>query len=88
MAMGRLTAAVERGDKREILLALQAITAETIEETTSGRDVAALSKRLIEISEKIEALPNPDDINPVDDMADFIKEFDEYDDPRFEDEDD
>jgi len=87
--MGKLVDAVARGDKRGILLALQAITAETIEDTTSGRDVAALSKRLIEISEKIEALPDPEDTNPVDDMADFIREFDEYDDPRFdEDEDD
>lgn len=84
--MGALVDAVRHGDKRGILLALQTITAETIEDTTSGRDVAALSKRLIEISEAIEALPNPDDTNPVDDMADFIKEFDEYDDPRFEDE--
>lgn len=85
--MGLLTRAVESGDKRAILLALQAITAETIEKTTSGRDVAALSKRLIEISEKIEALPDPTDVNPVDEMADFIREFDDYDDPRFEDED-
>lgn len=84
--MGLLTDAVESGDKRAILLALQAITAETIENTTSGRDVAALSKRLIEISEKIEALPDPVDVNPLDEMADFISEFDDYEDPRFEDE--
>lgn len=83
--MGLLTKAVEHGDKREILLALQAITAETIENTTSGRDVAALSKRLIEISEKIEALPDPADVNPIDEMAEFIREYDDYD--EFEDED-
>lgn len=82
--MGRLTDAVAHGDKREILLALQAITAETIEDTTSGRDVAALSKRLIEISEMIDALPDETDVNPVDDMAAFIREYDEYEDERLD----
>ena len=53
---------------------------------TPLQDVAALSKRLIEISEKIEALPDPADVNPLDEMADFISEFDDYEDPRFEDE--
>lgn len=79
--MGRLMDAVSRGDKREILLALQAITAETIEATTSGRDVAALSKRLIEVSEMIDALPDPDgDVNPVDSLAEMIAEYDDVED--------
>ncbi len=84
--MGALLDAVQRGDKREILEALRDVTASTIESTSSGRDVAALSKRLMEICEKLDALPNPDDeVNPVDEMASFIAEYDEYDDERLDD---
>ena len=47
--MGKLKEAVESGDKREILLALRDVTASTIEETKSGRDVAALTDAHIEM---------------------------------------
>lgn len=80
--MGLLTDACTRGDKREMLEALRDITAETIENTTSGRDVAALSKRLIEICELIDALPNAEQEDPVEDLAAFMAEYDEYEDPR------
>ena len=74
--MGMLLEAVQSGDKRQILVALRDETAEAIEKTRSGRDFAALSKRLIEICDRMDALPNPDDTNPVDDMAALVKEFD------------
>ena len=84
--MGRLVQAAKQGDKRGMLEATRDILAYSIEECGSMRDLAALSKRLVEICEMLDALPDSEDVNPVDDMADFIREFDDYDDPRFEDE--
>lgn len=78
--MGRLVDAVKSGDKREMLLALQLVTAEAIEETTSGRDHAALSKRLIEITERIDALPNPNSENAIDALVAAIAEYEADDD--------
>lgn len=83
--MGKLLDAVKSGDRREILLALRDETAFAIEGSASGRDIAALSKRLMEICDAIDALPNPDgEADPVDDMAALIAEYDEYEDERFE----
>lgn len=74
--MGKLADAARSGDKRKTLTALRDITAATIENTTSGRDVAALSKRLIEICEAIDALPDPNaEGNPVDALAAAIAEY-------------
>lgn len=80
--MGRLLDAVRSGDKRVMLEALRDDVAETIEDTKSGRDMAALSKRLMEICEAIDALPSPQSTNPVDEMAALISEYDDYEDPR------
>ena len=86
--MGKLLDAVQNGDKRDMLIALRDSIASTIDNTASGRDVAALSKRLMEVYDTIESMPNPDDeVNPVDDLAAMIAEYDDYDDPRFDDED-
>lgn len=54
--MGKLVSAAKRGNKREMLVALRDEIAEQIEATGSGRDMAALSKRLIEVVEQIEDL--------------------------------
>lgn len=68
--MGRpkkvLTAVME-GDRRDALIALRNNIAKRIDECESGRDSAALSKRLMEIMNELETLPNPDenDLNPV-----------------------
>lgn len=83
--MGKLLDAVRGGDKRAILLALRDETAEAIENSASGRDIAALSKRLMEICDSIDAMPSPEDSNPIDEMAALIAEYDEYEDERFED---
>ena len=85
--MGKLLDAVHGGDKRAILLALRDETAEAIENSASGRDIAALSKRLMEICDSIDAMPSPEDANPIDEMAALIAEYDEYEDERLEDDD-
>ena len=87
--MGKLLDAVKKRDRRLMLEALAEETAETIEATGSGRDMAALAKRLMEISAELETMPSPDDeIDPIDEMAALVAEYDEYEDPRFDDEDD
>lgn len=86
--MGKLLDAVQSGDKRDMLIALRDSIASTIDNTVSGRDVAALSKRLMEVYDTIESMPSPDDeTNPVDELAEMIAEYDDYEDPRFDDED-
>ena len=55
--MGLLEAA-QSGDKRATLIALRDKLAETIENCESGRDMAANSKRLMEVMAEIEALPD------------------------------
>lgn len=54
-----LTEAAKSGDKRATLIALRDKIAETIENCESGRDMAANSKRLMEVMAELEALPNP-----------------------------
>lgn len=51
---------VRTGDRRLALEALRDRVAATIDSTESGRDMAALSKRLIEIMAEIDALPDSD----------------------------
>lgn len=57
--MANLVRAVKSGDKRATLIALRDKVAEQIDKCESGRDMAALSKRLTEIMADIEALPDP-----------------------------
>ncbi len=61
--MGKLTAAAKTNDRRKILIALRDRLAATLEKTSSGRDVAALSKRLMEVTEELDALPDPDAVS-------------------------
>ena len=56
--MPRLSEAASSGDRRNTLVALRDSIARTIEGTESGRDVAALSKRLMEVMAEIDALPD------------------------------
>lgn len=57
--MGALHDAVQSGDRRTALVQLRNSLAETIDDTESGRDIAALSKRLMEVMSEIESLPDP-----------------------------
>lgn len=55
--MSSLVQAVKSGSQREALEALRDKLAQSIENTESGRDVAALSRRLIEVMRELDQLP-------------------------------
>ena len=57
--MGKLLEAAQSGDKRATLLALRDKLAQTIENCESGRDMAANTKRLMEVIGELEKLPAP-----------------------------
>ena len=58
--------AVRSNDRRDALVALRDKIAATIDGTDSGRDIAALSKRLMEVMREIDALPDPEaEADPV-----------------------
>lgn len=54
-----LTKAASSNNRRELLIALRDKLAATIDSTDSGRDIAALSKRLMEVVGELDALPDP-----------------------------
>lgn len=58
--MPALTDAARSGDKRGTLMALRDLIAAQIESCESGRDMAALSKRLMEVMAELDALGDPD----------------------------
>ena len=61
-----LLESVRTGDRRTALVALRDSIAATIDGTDSARDVAALSKRLMEVMREIDALPDPEsEADPV-----------------------
>lgn len=66
--MPRLSEAAATGDRRETLIAMRDRIAQTIDSTESGRDVAALTKRLMEVMEEIDSMPDPaaDAASPLD----------------------
>lgn len=57
--MTNLIEAAKSGNKRETLIALRDILAETIQNCESGRDMASNTKRLMEVMAELEALPDP-----------------------------
>ena len=58
--MPALTDAARSGDKRSTLMALRDLIAAQLEACESGRDMAALSKRLMEVMGELESLGDPD----------------------------
>lgn len=54
-----ITEAAKSGDRRATLMALRDSLAATIENCESGRDMAALSKRLMEVMDELDAMPDP-----------------------------
>ena len=48
--------AVKTNDRRKILVATRDKIAETMDKTDSGRDIAALSKRLMEVCAELDAI--------------------------------
>ena len=63
--MADLVNAARSGDKRDTLEALRDKIAASIQDCESGRDVAALSKRLMEVMNEIDALPKPKGESPL-----------------------
>lgn len=57
--MTNLVDAVQTGNKRETLIALRDILAKTIQNCESGRDMASNTKRLMEVINELETLPDP-----------------------------
>lgn len=72
--MGALVQAARGGDRRKTLETLRDKLAMTIEGTESGRDMAALTKRLLEVISELDGLPNdnaePDELDAaLDELA-------------------
>lgn len=57
--VANLVDAVKSGNKRDALIALRDILAQTIQNCESGRDMASNTKRLMEVMEELESLPDP-----------------------------
>lgn len=51
-----LETAISSGDEYRILVATRNIVARQLEDTSSGRDIASLSKQMQELTEKIAAM--------------------------------
>ena len=65
MDVADLVNAARSGSKRDTLEALRDKIAASIQDCESGRDVAALSKRLMEVMNEIDALPKPKGDSPL-----------------------
>lgn len=63
--MADLISAAQSGNRRETLEALRDKIAASIQDCESGRDVAALSKRLMEVMGELDALPQPKKDSPL-----------------------
>ena len=63
--MADLVKAARSGNRRETLEALRDKIASSIQDCESGRDVAALSKRLMEVMGELDALPKPKKESPL-----------------------
>lgn len=63
--MADLVNAAASGDKRKTLEALRDKIALSIQDCESGRDVAALSKRLMEVMNELDALPKQKTDSPL-----------------------
>ena len=62
MDVTNLVDAAKSGDKRATLIALRDRLAETIQNCESGRDMAANSKRLMEVMNELEQMPDPETV--------------------------
>lgn len=72
--MGNLTQAAKSGNRRKLLETLRDELAKSIEMTESGRDIAALTRRLLEVTSELDGLPDesagPDELDEaLDELA-------------------
>lgn len=63
--MADLVESAQSGDRRKTLEALRDKIATSIADCMSGRDVAALSKRLMEVMDEIDKLPSDRTDSPL-----------------------
>ena len=63
--MADLVKAATSGNKRQTLEALRDKLANSIKDCESGRDIAALSKRLMEVMDEIDKLPKERKSSPL-----------------------
>jgi hypothetical protein len=59
--MATLAQAAKKNSRRETLIALRDKLAVSIDSCESGRDIAALSKRLMEVMGELDSLPDPNE---------------------------
>lgn len=57
--MANILEAAKQSNRRETLEALRNKIADAIDNCESGRDIAALSKRLMEVMGELDSLPDP-----------------------------
>lgn len=57
--MAKLYTTARKGTRRDTLVSLRDQLARAIDDCESGRDMAALSKRFMEVLAELEALPDP-----------------------------
>ena len=57
--MGLILDAVQNGSKRDAYIAIRDNAAATLETTESARDKAALINRLLEVMDRLDAMPDP-----------------------------
>lgn len=67
--MGDLVTAAQSGDRLKTLIALRNRLAQQIEQTESGRDLAALSRQLNEVLREIADLPTGEHTTAADEIA-------------------
>ena len=64
--MGRIVDAVQNGSKRDAYMAIRDDAAATLELTESARDKAALINRLLEVMDRLDAMPDPNaEVSPA-----------------------
>lgn len=72
--MGRIVDAVQSGDKRQAYMAIRDDAAATLELTESARDKAALINRLLEVMDRLDAMPDPNaSKNPAQQARDRVR---------------
>lgn len=73
--MPTLAEAAKQNSRRDTLIALRDKLAAAIDECESGRDIAALSKRLMEVMGELDSIPDPNNQkkNPAQAARDRVK---------------
>lgn len=73
--MGKLAETAKKNNRRDTLIALRDQLASAIDTCKSGRDIAALSKRLMEVMGELDSIPDPNSQtkNPAQRAREMVK---------------